>query len=155
MLHQQAPEIILYCAVGFGTALACAAAAARKTMAFRKAVHWPSVRGKIIKSDAFHCKYGSFCRIRYAFVVGHEITGTTPRLSGNWFWTSTQMDAFVARFPVDQSVEVFYDPENPRRNCLDREDRGGLLPLWVGAALAVICTALLAWGLLAVTPMTP
>ena len=56
------------------------------------------------------------------------------------------MDAFVARFPVDQSVEVFYDPENPGRNCLDREDRGGLLPLWVGAALAVICTALLAWG---------
>jgi len=128
----------------------CAVTAARRTIALRKAVHWPSVRGKIIKSYASHGRFSNYCRIRYAFVVGHEITGSTPRLSGKWFWTSIQMDAFVARYPVGQEVEVFYDPENPRRNCLDREDRGGLLPLWFGAALAVICTALLAWASLAV-----
>ena len=153
MLSQQSREIIIICAVGFGTALGCAVAAARKTITFRKAVHWPSVPGTIVESwTRYQARGGggSF-RIRYAFMVGHEITGSTPRLSGSWFWTTTQMEKFVARYPVGREVEVFYDPENPRRNCLDREDRGGLLPLWVGAALAVICTALLAWVLLTIS----
>jgi hypothetical protein len=167
MLYQQPHEIIVICAVGFGTAVGCAVTAARRTIALRKAAHWPSVRGKIIESYAYHDKYNGYFRIRYEFPVAYEITsptsrlprhargsakitGSTPRLSGKWFWTSIQMDAFVARYPVGQEVEVFYDPENPRRNCLDREDRGGLLPLWFGTALAVICTALLAWASLAV-----
>ena len=138
MLSQQSREILIICGVGFGTALGCAVAAARKTITFRKAVHWPSVPGTIVESwTRYQARGGggSF-RIRYAFVVGHEITGSTPRLSGSWFWTTTQMEKFVARYPVGREVEVFYDPENPRRNCLDRKDRGGLLPLWVGAAVA-------------------
>ena len=145
MLSQQSREIVIICGVGFITALGCAVAAARKTITFRKAVHWPSVPGTIVESwTRYQARGGggSF-RIRYAFAVGHEITGSTPRLSGSWFWTTTQMEKFVARYPVGREVEVFYDPENPRRNCLDRKDRGGLLPLWVGAAVATICTALL------------
>ena len=145
MLSQQSREIIIICGVGLGTALGCAVAAARKTVAFHKAVHWPSVPGTIVESwTRYQARGGggSF-RIRYAFAVGHEITGSGPRLSGSWFWTTRQMEKFVARYPVGREVEVFYDPENPGRNCLDRKDRGGLLPLWVGAVVAALCTALL------------
>ncbi len=147
MLSQQSREILIICGAGFGTAVGCAAAAARKTITFRKALDWPSVPGTIVESwTRYQARGGggSF-RIRYTFMVGHEITGSSPRLSGSWFWTTTQMEKFVARYPVGREVEVFYDPENPRRNCIDRKDRRGIQLLWVGAAVAIICTALLAW----------
>jgi hypothetical protein len=143
MLSQQSREIIIICGVGLGTALGCAVAAVRKTNALRKALHWPSLPGTIIESRTIYgykkCDYS----IQYVFVAGHEVTGSTPRLSGDWFWSEKQMEAFVARYQVGQGVEVFYDPTNPKRNCIDREDRRGIQLLWVGVAVATICTALL------------
>jgi len=152
-----------------GPAVWCAVTAARKTIAFRKAAHWPSVRGKIIASQACRgTKGGGYFHIRYEFVAAYEITsptsrlpghahgfstitGSTPRLSGNRFWSLKQAQEFVDRYPVGQEVEVFYDPKNPKRNCIDREDRRGIRLLWVGAAIATLCTAVLAWCFVAYT----
>jgi hypothetical protein len=165
---QMFPQILL---LGYaaGPAVWCAVTAARKTIAFRKAVHWPSVPGRIITSQACRgTKGGSYIHIRYEFLAPHEITsptsrlpghahcfsnitGSTPRLSGRSFWTFKQAQEFVDRYPVGQEVEVFYDPTNPKRNCIDREDRRGIRLLWIGAAIATLCTAVLAWCFVAYT----
>jgi len=138
------PQILLF-GGAIGSAVGCAVSAARKTIALRKALRWPSVPGTIIESRTIYGSKKRDYRIRYVFVAGHEITGSTPRLSGDWFWNTNQMEAFVARYPAGREVEVFYDPENPRRNCIDRKDRRGIRLLWVGAVVAIICTALLVW----------
>lgn len=169
MLSQHTWDTIVsygICGLGYGLALSYTVSALRTTIDFRKALHWPSVRGRIIESETHYGKGGGKFRLRYEFFVGQEITssapqnrghshsfrmiiGSTARLSGDWFWTSTQMEEFVNRYPTGQAIEVFYDPKNPKRNCLDREDRRGLAPLWVGAAVATICTSLVSWALIA------
>ena len=160
---------ILFFGAAIGSAVGCAVAAVRNTIALRKAAHWPSVRGTITASHATpgvkggrgNLGSGHF-RIRYKFQVPHEIasptsrppghthgftqvTGSTPRLSGTWFWSFKPMQEFVHRYPVGQEVDVFYDPGNPKRNCLDREGQRGIRLLWFGAAVATLRTAALAW----------
>jgi hypothetical protein len=137
------PQIAVF-GYTIGWAVGCAVSALRKTSALRKAVHWPSVPGTIIESFYLGGR-GNAYSIRYVFVAGHEITGKTPRLCGNWFWRAKQVKALVARYQVGEEVEVFYDPTNPKRNCIDREDRRGIELLWVGAAVWTLFTALLAW----------
>ena len=154
MLSENTASILYIWGAGLLFAVVCAALAVRKTLAFRKAVHWPSVRGTIVQSEAYYSavKKANTYRIRYVFVAGHEITGSTPRLSGDWFWSEEQMHAFVDRYPVGQEVEVFYDPANPKRNCLDREDRRGIRLLWIGAVFVAIVSSLLAWRLAVASP---
>jgi hypothetical protein len=160
---------ILLLGYAAGPAVWCAVAAARKTSAFRNAMHWPSTPGRIIASQACRdAKGGSYIHIRYEFLAPHEITSPTsrlpehahyfpnitsswPRLSGRSFWTFKQAQEFADQYPGGQEVEVFYDPTNPRRNCLDREDRRGMRLLWVGAAIATLCAAVLAWCFVAYT----
>lgn len=169
MLSENTSSILWICGVGYGLGVGCAVAAARKTVVFRKAVNWPSVWGKIVESETWSDRNGDHFRIRYEFVTAQEIPGSavqgrghshcfqkvigsTPRLSGSWFWSARRMHEFVGRYPVGQEVEVFYDPKHPKRNCLDRKDRRGIGTLWSCAAFAAIITSLLGWRLMAAYP---
>jgi len=45
-------------------------------------------------------------------------------------------------------VEVFYDPMNPNKNCLDRTDRSGITAMWCIAIGGVALASFLLWMLL-------
>jgi Protein of unknown function (DUF3592) len=132
---------------GFGAGVWCSVAALRKAAALRVARHWPSVRGRILESVVFRddARNATHFRVRYEFLLGTMIEGSTPRLSGDWFWSNRQQAAFVARYAPGQEVDVFYDPRNPARNCLDRDDASGITALWVIAVGGTVLAALIVW----------
>ncbi len=143
----QYPKAILAILVSYGAGIWCAILALRKSRAIEEAKRWPSVRGKILESVIYKDpdRNATHFRVRYEFVVGERIEGNTPRLSGNWFWNNQQQKAFVDRYKSGQEVDVFYNPRDPRKNCLDRKDRSGIGVLWVISVGGVILASLLVW----------
>ena len=141
------PKAILAICAGYGAGIWFSIDACRRTVLLKKARKWPSVLGEILESTTYKDPGGKSTnfRIRYRFAVGETIEGATPRLSGEWFWNKKQQAAFVARFVAGQHVEVFYDPCDPKRNCLDRDDRSGIAPMWIMAVSGVVMASLLLW----------
>ncbi len=140
-------KAFLAMAVGFGAGVWGAWSALRRTLAMAEARHWPSVRGKILESVTYQDPGGkaTHFRIRYEFTIGDRIEGHTPRLSGEWFWSNDAQAEFVCRYVAGEPVEVFYDPRDPHRNCLDRDDRSGITALWVIAAAGTAIASALVW----------
>ena len=101
-----------------------------------RARRWPSARGKILESIQFKRpgEKGTHFRVRYEFEVGERIESDTARASGDWFWGDKQQTAFVARYVPGADVEVFYNPRNPKENCLDHSDASGITAMWLLAA---------------------
>jgi hypothetical protein len=142
-------KAILAMAFGYGAGVWFTVSAVRRTMLLNRANQWFSARGRILESTIYR-EPGSgkeHFRIRYEFEVGERIEGTTPRLCGDWFWGSKDQNAFVARYVAGQEVEVFYDPRDPRRNCLDRTDRTGVTAMWCLAGGGVALASFLLWML--------
>ena len=133
--------------VGYGAGIWFSIQALRRRALLNRARQWLSVRGEIIESTTYRDpnRNATHFRIRYRFVIGETIEGSTPRVSGDWFWNDKQQTAFVARYVPGQQVEVFYDPRDPRQNCLDRTDTSGIVPMWVIAAGGTILASLLVW----------
>lgn len=133
---------------GFGAGIWFSVAALRKMLALQRVKHWPSIEGRVIESVLFQDperKNATHFRVRYEFVIGDTIIGSTPRFSGDWFWNNKQQAQFVARFVPGQAVEVFYDPKDPTKNCMDRDDRTGIIILWIIAAGGTLLASLLVW----------
>lgn len=133
---------------GFGAGLWCCIAAARKLLAWQRVKHWPSIKGTVVESLLYqdpHRRNATHFRVKYEFVVGDKIIGSTPRFSGNWFWTNKHQARFVARFVPGQLVDVYYDPRDPTKNCLDREDVSGITILWIIAVGATVLASLIVW----------
>ena len=132
--------------VGYGFGIWFTFAAIRKSLAMRSAQSWRSTRGTILESAVFvDPQNRKHFRVRYEFVGVQRMEGDTPRLSGNWFWNDAQQQSFVARYRPGEPVEVFFDPSDPRRNCLDRTDGSGVTALWVLALGGVALASMLVW----------
>lgn len=142
------PKALLALVVGYGAGVWFTWQALRRTLLFRRAAWWPSARGRILESVEVRdeARHATHYRVRYEFTVGTRLEGRTPRLCGDWFWNNKQQAAFVARYQPGQEVDVYYDPQDPRMNCLDRTDRSGLAAMWIialgGTALATLLVAL-------------
>jgi hypothetical protein len=141
------PKGMLAVFVGYGAGVWCCALAIRKALAFQQARHWPSTSGVVTESSLYRdaTSNATHFTVKYEFTIGDRIVGSTPRLSGGWFWSDKQQAAFVRRFAVGQKVEVFYDPRDPKKNCLDREDRSGISALWVIAIGGIALASILVW----------
>ncbi|HYC71690.1 MAG TPA: DUF3592 domain-containing protein [Opitutaceae bacterium] len=142
------PKSLLAICVGFGAGGWFAFQAARRTLAFNRALWWPGVRGTILESVEYRdeVRNGRHFRVRYEYTVnGERFIGSTPRLCGDWFWGLKEQTAFVARYAPGQEVEVFHDPANPRISCLDRTDRSGISAMWIIAVGATGLAAMLVW----------
>ena len=140
-------KTFLAIAAGYGAGVWCSISALRKIRAIAAARHWPSALGKILESREYSDPAGKATHfvIRYEFVVGDRIEGNTPRLSGEWFWSNDAQSEFVVRYVAGEPVEVFYDPRDPKRNCLDRGDRSGITALWVIAIAGTALASALVW----------
>jgi len=132
---------------GYGAGVWCTFSAIRRTLAMNEARHWPGVRGKVLESMLYQDPGGKHThfRVRYEFTIGDRIEGCTPRLSGDWFWHNDAQAEFVSRYVAGEPVEVYYDPRNPHRNCLDRDDRSGITALWIIAAAGTALASVLVW----------
>ncbi len=138
--------IFAICA-GYGAGIWFFVLALRKQAAFSRARFWVGARGRILEA-ALHRDGGGkgmHFRVRYEFQANGRIEGSTPRLAGDWFWNNRQQAAFVARYAPGQEVEVYYDPRDPRQNCLDRTDRSGIACMWILAAGGTVLASLLVW----------
>ena len=140
-------KAILAICIGYGAGLWFSLLAIRKRALLARAKEWLITRGRIIESTLYKKPgtRGTHFKVRYEFTVGERIEGSTPRAAGDWFWSDKQQAAFVARYTSGQEVEVYYDPTNPQRNCLDRTDRSGIGPMWMIALGGTVLASLLVW----------
>ncbi|MGA3283037.1 MAG: DUF3592 domain-containing protein [Verrucomicrobiota bacterium] len=140
-------KVILAICVGYGAAVWFSIMALRKRSALDRAKGWLSARGRILESTLYRDpdRKATHFRIRYEFHVGERIEGSTPRISGDWFWNNKQQAAFVSRYMPGQEVEVFYDPRDPKQNCLDRTDSSGIFVMWLIAFGGLLLASLLIW----------
>lgn len=105
---------------------------------------WPSTRGVIRSSRIEITAYGLYKpTIEYTFTLGdRQIAGKRRKLfeqaTNNRVWA----DTVVGRYPIGSSVTVYYDPNDPRRCVVDRENT-----LTLGAIFAIIGLSLSAFGL--------
>jgi hypothetical protein len=143
----QSLKAYLAIAFGYGASAWCTASALRRERLMREAQFWLGTTGKVLESAVYRDPQRNALnfRIRYEFTVGERIEGATPRLCGHWFWTNRRQAEFVGRYRAGQTVEVFYDPRDPRRNCLDRDDRSGITALWIIAAGGTVLASFLVW----------
>ena len=44
---------------------------------------------------------------------------------------------WLARYPVERSVTVYFDPANPQRSVLERQQSAGWLALAAGGAMSI------------------
>jgi hypothetical protein len=133
--------------VGYGAGIWFCALALKKRAALARAKGWLSARGRILESALYKDpnRNATHFRIRYEFHIGEKIEGSTPRIAGDWFWNNKQQAAFVSRYVPGQEVEVFYDPRDPKLNCLDRTDRSGIAVMWIIALSGTLLASLLIW----------
>ena len=107
---------------------------------------WPSTNGSIIESLIDDSDLETIRpRIRYRYTVGdRQLVGWRVSYSG--YGTSRRaMRAYIAEYPQDGVVKVYYDPENPERSVLSNT-RSSDWFLWsaagVGFCLGSIVLAL-------------
>ena len=121
---------ILAITFGYGAGLVCGAKAIQGWLLLARARHWQSTEGIIRESTLYkdpERNNATHFRIVYEFVAGGPILGNTPRLSGNWFFNLKQQQRFVERFKTGEVVTVYHDAAKPQVNCLDRDDKSGVV----------------------------
>ena len=141
------PKAILAICVGYGAGIWFSALALRKRAALDRAKSWLNTRGRILESTLYKDpnRNATHFRIRYEFHIGERIEGSSPRITGDWFWNNRHQAAFVSRYTPGQEVDVFYDPRDPKQNCLDRTDRSGIVVMWIIALGGTLLASLLVW----------
>ena len=105
----------------------------------RKAASWPGTAGKITESRLEREAHdaGSTVRIAYTYAVGERsfqssCVSFTPKSDH-----LPAKEELVARYPVERSVTVYFDPSNPQRSVLERQQSAGWLALAAGGAMSI------------------
>jgi hypothetical protein len=144
------PAAIVVICVGYGAGIWFTVSAIRRRVLFANARNWLSTRGRIIESTLYPTRFPKVThfQVRYEFSVGERIEGSTPRVAGAWFLNDQQQAAFVSRYSPGQAVQIYYDPSDPTRNCLDRTDASGIRALWFLATPGALLASLIVWGCL-------
>jgi len=96
--------------------------------------NWPSTTGAITQSESdFDADGGWHFNVKFSYVVGgRTYTGTRVRY-GRIGTGRRSVERLERRYPVDRSVDVFYNPDDPSLSALER---GSTVPL--GAVVALL-----------------
>ncbi len=84
---------------------------------------WPKAKGKILRSAVYEKDGRSKASIRYSYVVsdvnytGIKVGFMDGEYSSFWDWEGQSLIPYT--YPKDADVEVYYDPENPKKCCLE------------------------------------
>ena len=90
-------------------------------------VEWPSVEGKVIKSElspsTFARRRGGVNyspNIRYSYTVnGRKLTSNRIMFGGVMAGRASKMQKYIERYPEDSIVKIYYDPTNPESAVLE------------------------------------
>jgi hypothetical protein len=140
-------KALLALAIGIGASFWFGVLAVHKWLLIRRASRWDTTMGEVIESGTFKNAEGkTHFKVCYRFKTGtRELVGDSPRISGDWFLSNGQQQAFVDRFLVGTQVPVYFDRSRPERNCVDRTDRTGVYVLATIAVGAALLSGLLIW----------
>ncbi len=93
-----------------------------------KARNWPKAKGRIIKSKVSEfrtpkskIRIARLClELDYLYMVGKDIL-EGHRLDTGWrcFASEDHIKEIVKKYPVGKEVEVYYNPQNPKRSLLE------------------------------------
>lgn len=139
--------------VGFGLVTLLFFFAARRSA--ERAATWPSVRGKIVKSEVEEyqerdedsdgrTRWRTAYRpaVEYAYVVnGRELRGNQISYGMTVSAGRGYAEKVAAKFPIGGEIDVHYDPKEPATSALNA---GGAGATWIVFAMAVAVFALAA-----------
>ncbi len=114
-----------------------------------RALSWPRAEGEITKSkitmkesnsgmDQANKTYKA--EITYKYTAGKKSYRNNRICVGGQLQLSLRGKAedYCERYPVGQTVTVYYDPDNPSDSCLERREETSTLYLAIGALFAII-----------------
>lgn len=109
----------------------------RSRLALMKALTWPVVEGRVVKTEIGSSGAHYYSRISYAYVTGeHGYASDRLRPNGTpAFFSREAAQATADAFPAGQPLAVHYDPRKPGRAAIELE------PVGYGTILGVILTA--------------
>jgi hypothetical protein len=145
------PELISFClTIGLGFAAVILLAVVVKLVEVRRARHWPSTSGTVLKARVRtrrrtdvegRSRFESEPLVTYEYEVNGRIYRGT-RLSFAERISPGEIDAWLKRYPQGKNVTVYYNPADPSQAVLERSlppvvVKGVLLLLviFLGAAL--------------------
>ena len=111
---------------------------------------WPSTEGHIEQSSAQtrrrrKGRRSTRLRLSYSYAVdGISYVNDQARFLDNMFFSKTDKQAIVGRFPAGSTAPVIYDPENPQRSVLVRGY--SKVSLAGGCLLGSLFVSLGGWG---------
>lgn len=106
---------------------------------------WPSTPGVVTKFQTY-CRYrgGCYMHLRYRYqVAGQQFENERITLNDNNLDISDDVRLYRARYAVNQTLPVFYDPRDPRSAVLERTAEWSLRYLFAGAACVFVGLLLL------------
>jgi len=122
------------------------------------AKRWRQVRGKVyaarvveeVSRDVDERRTTMYRpEIRYEYVVdGHEYASRRLDFLDRAASWRSYAEGVIARYPIGRDVDVFYDPEDPAKSVLERDNAKGWASLLVVVGLMIIAGAVV-WALAA------
>lgn len=119
---------------------------------------WPTVLGRVtgsevVKSESTDEDGTSFSytpRIEYAYhVLGQDYTSNKVAFGGFSGSSSPKSSHLVAnKYPLNDSVTVFYNPANPHESVLDQTVGSGAKGALIGGIILIVVSLLMALPLL-------
>lgn len=98
----------------------------------QKSMSWPSTQGEILQSEVIQKGSGGYsatstvyqAKIRYQYYVrGRRYKSDKIGIGGNVSTGSKgRAETTVRLYPVGATVDVYYNPENPKEVCLERKE---------------------------------
>ena len=127
---------------------------------------WPATQGTIVLStvkvsttrheddDEIWEEISYFPKVQYEYsVMGKTYTGGRIAFGASkGFSSRAAAEKVLERYPVGETVTVYYNPNNPADAVLEREMRGGGSLLFIGLAFAFATACLLFAALLVLLP---
>lgn len=113
---------------------------------------WPSTKGIILNSEV-SCMGSSTgnttfrTMIRYRYAVGtEEFICSTLCIGGELVTSERQrVQDRCDKYPVGSEVEVYYNPKNPRKACLEKRSEMTLFLIALGGCLLVLGAGVYLW----------
>lgn len=97
----------------------------------RRCNTWPSVNGRIIRSDkiiARHCfQKTESVIIRYRYFAGCRCESDTVKVGGFMHLRKRDENNLLQKYPVGKVVQVYYDPYHPQVACLEKRGMDSIL----------------------------
>ena len=137
------PGWVVMAALGVGFFAAVSAAIIYRTRRAQRASHWPSTRGRIVRSQMQRTKrgggtsapgIGNLADIEYVYsVAGVEYRGSRVGI-GEIAPDSPEVAAALDRYRAGREGPVYYNPADPKDAVLERDMPASSALLYAGAA---------------------